>query len=314
VNTFSHNTDVIVGTTGGTYALNTGLISMNGGSVFTDLGDIVIDFVTPNTTLTTTNFRAALQYNLTGTGAVDTITSGNLADSIDGGDGADKINVGEGDNYVLGGAGADSIISGTGVDIIDGGAGADTIESGAGDDIILGGGGADSIIAGAGNDTITGGVEADKFVFSNYATNGLDLITDFTTASDQLSFSLIDTAIAIGGTAVASAAQQAMTNHSVYVASVAGLEADLTTGSLITLTATDLTASTLTNVAVLFGERFSVAADQNAIFVLNSTIANAVGNAYVYSFHNGGDTTLSAGDVTLVGVLTTASVAVTDCI
>ncbi len=314
VNTFSHLTNVVIGAGSPDYPTNTGLMSMNGDTVYNDLGDIALNFITPNTPLTTTNLKAALQYNLTGTAAIDTITSGDLADTIDGGDGADIINAGEGDNYVLGGDGADLITTGSGADIIDGGAGADTIESGAGDDIILGGGGADLITAGAGNDTITGGVEADKFIFSNYAINGVDLITDFTTASDTLSFRLIDTAINQGGTAVASAAQQAMTNHSVYVASVAGLATDLTTGGSIHLTATDLTATTLTNVAALLGERFSVAADQNAIFVLNSTIANAVGNAYVYSFHNGGDTTLSAGDMTLVGVLTTASVAVGDCV
>jgi Ca2+-binding RTX toxin-like protein len=314
VNTFSHLTNVVIGAGGADYPTNTGLMSMNGDTVYNDLGDIALNFITPNTQLSVVNLKAALQYNLTGTAAIDTITSGDLADTIDGGDGADIINVGEGDNYVIGGDGADSIISGAGVDIIDGGAGADTIESGAGDDIILGGAGADSIIAGAGNDTITGGVEADKYVFSDYATNGLDLITDFTTASDILSFRLVDTAIAIGGTAVASAAQQAMSNHSVYVAPVAGLAADLTTGSLITLTATDLTASTLTNVAALLGERFTVAASENAIFIFNSTITNASGNAYVYSFHNGVDTTLDAGDLALIGVLTTGSVSVTDCI
>jgi hypothetical protein len=314
VNTFSHLTNVVIGAGGADYATNVGLISMNGDTVYTDLGDIALNFITPNSPLSVVNLKAALQYDLTGTAAVDTITGGNLADTIAGGDGADIINAGEGDNYITGGAGADSIISGSGVDIIDGGAGADTIESGASADIILGEGGADSIIAGAGNDTITGGVEADEYVFSNYAINGLDLITDFTTASDKLSFRFVDTAIAIGGTAVTSAAQQAMTNHSVYVASVAGLSADLTTGSLITLIAADLTATTLTNVAVLLGERYSVAADQNAIFIFNSTITNASGNAYVYSFHNGSDTTLNAGDLVLIGLLTTATVAVIDCI
>jgi hypothetical protein len=92
------------------------------------------------------------------------------------------------------------------------------------------------------------------------------------------------------------------------------LAADLTTGSSITLIATDLTATTLTNVAALLGERYSVAADQNAIFILNSTITNASGNAYVYSFHNDSDTTLDAGDLVLIGLLTTAVVAVGDCI
>jgi Ca2+-binding RTX toxin-like protein len=314
VNTFSHLTNVVIGAGGADYPTNTGLISMNGDTVYNDLGDIALNFITPNTPLSVVNLKAALQYNLTGTAAIDTITGGSLADTIDGGDGADIINAGEGDNYIVGGEGADSIISGTGADIIDGGGGADTIESGAGDDIIFGGGGADSIIAGAGNDTIAGGVEADEYVFSNYATNGLDLITDFTTASDTLSFRFVDTAIAVGGTAVASAAQQAMTNHSVYVAPIAGLAADLTTGSSITLIATDLTATTLTNVAALLGERYSVASNQNAIFILNSTITNASGNAYVYSFHNGSDTTLDAGDLVLIGLLTTAVVAVGDCI
>ena len=65
-----------------------------------------------------TAMEATILYDLTGTAAANTITTGGLADNIDGGAGADTID---------GGAGADTIDGGTGADAITGGAGADQI-------------------------------------------------------------------------------------------------------------------------------------------------------------------------------------------
>jgi len=113
---FVHGTNTTIGAGTGTdtagtaeaYTIGTGLISLNqANTAYNDAGDIAITFASPSATMTETNFEAALQYNLTGTAAVNTITGGSLADTIDGGAGADTI---------VGGAGADAITVGSGTD------------------------------------------------------------------------------------------------------------------------------------------------------------------------------------------------------
>lgn len=63
-------------------------------------------------------FEAALQYNLTGTAAANTITTGGLADTIDGGAGNDTIDGGAGNDTITGGAGNDAITLGSGADTL----------------------------------------------------------------------------------------------------------------------------------------------------------------------------------------------------
>jgi len=111
VNEFVHGTDTDLGlgtaTTAGTgaanFGTNAGLISLDGetgdGS-FAEDGDILVNFSSATTTMTEALFEAALQYDLTGTAAADTITGGALADTITGGGGIDTIDVGGGVNVV----------------------------------------------------------------------------------------------------------------------------------------------------------------------------------------------------------------------
>jgi Ca2+-binding RTX toxin-like protein len=78
---------------------------------------------------------------------------------------------------------ADTINGNDGDDILIGLGGNDTLRGGAGNDILAGG---------AGNDTLTGGAGTDTFVFeSTAASNGSDVLTDFTSGSsgDILDFS-----------------------------------------------------------------------------------------------------------------------------
>jgi Ca2+-binding RTX toxin-like protein len=63
----------------------------------------------------------------------------------------------------------------------------DWINAGAGNDTANGGQGDDYLIGGAGVDDLTGGLGADAFVYYD-STEGQDVITDFTTASDCLAF------------------------------------------------------------------------------------------------------------------------------
>jgi Ca2+-binding RTX toxin-like protein len=201
-----------------------------------------------------------------------------------------------------------TITASTGNDSISGGADADVLTGGSGKDTLLGGGGSDSISGGAGHDLLTGGDGIDKFIFSNYATNGIDTITDFTTTTDKLLFNAVDTGMATSGTLIAAGTQTALVNHSVAIVTTSGAAANLTTGGTAVLVGTDLLATSLTKVASYLSERFSVTAASNAVFVLNSSISDATG-AYVYNFHNGSDTTLDASDLTLIGVITGTVVA-----
>ena len=64
---------------------------------------------------------------------------------------------------------------------------------GAGNDSITGGAGADVIIGGTGNDLLSGGAGNDTFVFTSFATNGIDRITLGVTGSaidDKLDLSI----------------------------------------------------------------------------------------------------------------------------
>ncbi len=114
-----------------------------------------------------------LAYNLTGSGANETLQAGDQNDSISGGNGFDTIFGGLG-NDILNGDGHDDLLFGE-----------------AGDDTLSGGWGADSLTGGAGADNLTGGTEADTFVYTAAADSAAgattrDTITDFTPGSDVI--------------------------------------------------------------------------------------------------------------------------------
>jgi Ca2+-binding RTX toxin-like protein len=79
---------------------------------YTDGGDLQIDF--GSVALTLSALQSALQYNLTGTSAANTIQGGSLADLINGGDGNDTLTGGGGADILTGGAGNDTFVVGTG--------------------------------------------------------------------------------------------------------------------------------------------------------------------------------------------------------
>lgn len=102
--------DLQAGTTGaaGEFAANTVLMSFNNTADFNDASDIVINLAssvngtTAITTLARADIAAAIQYDLTGTDAANTIVGGSLADTITGGAGADRLTGGAGlDSFVL---------------------------------------------------------------------------------------------------------------------------------------------------------------------------------------------------------------------
>lgn len=149
--------------------------------------------------------------NITTGAGDDTVTdSGAGADTINTGAGGDTItDSGTGADIIDMGAGDDTLTdSGAGADTIDMGAGADTItDAGAGDDVITLGAGADSVDAGTGADTIDlaeatsavdniiYGAQGDGSAVGAAAgtLTGYDTITSFTSGTDTITASAIDT-------------------------------------------------------------------------------------------------------------------------
>jgi Ca2+-binding RTX toxin-like protein len=147
----------------------------------------------------------------TGNGGKNTITSGVGDDTLNGGDGNDTLNSGDGNDTLNGGnqidvlngsGGNDTLSGGNGADMLNGGSGQDLLNGGAGDDTLNGGDGNDTLAGGAKNDLMTGGGGQDAFLFDvalNAASN-VDQIFDFSSVDDTvlLSAAIFTTAGPVG--------------------------------------------------------------------------------------------------------------------
>jgi Ca2+-binding RTX toxin-like protein len=215
--------------------------------------------------------------------------------------GSNVFTGGTGADALTGGTAADTLVGGNGGDTISGGAGADSLSGGLGADVIMGEIGADTITGGVGSDTLTGGDGADVFVFEA-ASNGVDTITDFVAGIDKLNDSV---ARGTDMTINAAAVKGAMTDASVYYISMNGAAANLTTAGIATLSAADMTASSLTNLAAYLDERFTtVSGTDDSTLVINWTAGGST-TSYVYNYvAAGGNTTVEATELTLLGVVT----------
>lgn len=100
-------------------------------------------------------------------------------------EGGDVFMGGHGDDTYDGAQGRDLMFGTDGEDSLSGGNSKDVIFGGDGDDTIDGGRGNDSLIGGLGDDVLTGGQGNDTFVFTSLD-EGVDTITDFKTARDQI--------------------------------------------------------------------------------------------------------------------------------
>ena len=136
---------------GGTF---TGCTSVFNGITFTAISDWSVDAAKFFDVFLTQNWKALLNFVLTG------------------------------NDQVIGTAASDTLIGGIGNDALLGHEGADRINGGAGNDLLLGG---------SGKDRLTGGHGADEFQISD-APNGqgnTDRITDFNPAQDRINLRLI---------------------------------------------------------------------------------------------------------------------------
>ncbi|WP_144052179.1 calcium-binding protein, partial [Gloeocapsa sp. PCC 73106] len=82
----------------------------------------------------------------------------------------------------------ENLTGGAGNDTINGLGGNDTLTGAAGNDLLNGAVGSDRLNGGPGSDTMTGGAGSDFFVYSG-PTEGIDTITDFSVAQDDIAVS-----------------------------------------------------------------------------------------------------------------------------
>lgn len=212
------------------------------------------------------------------------------------------------DSAILG-SGNDSISGLAGNDNITSGAGNDTVYGNAGLDTISGGDGNDTIIGGAGNDSITGGAGNDVFVLGSTGVEGTNTITDFVVASDKINLANIanigtfTSASPVTATYTSAGVAVNFTDGGIYVLNTDGTAASLLTGGVQALTVANMTAATLTEVAAFLDEKFTHAANDNGVFVINYT-ASGTTKSYIYEFVDTGNTAIAAGELSLLGVIT----------
>lgn len=200
----------------------------------------------------------------------DTLRGGSGNDRIFGESGNDSIDGADGNDTIEGNSGKDTISGGSGLDSISGGDGDDNIQGGSDNDIIEGGDGNDTIRGNSGDDTLTGGAGIDLFIFEAAGDNGLDLITDFTSGTDVLDFSIEDTVRPLRGNpnpsiAVVTTPGTNIGNNNIII---------LNTGTLPSVTAlTSVPSNTIIGGTV--GERVLVVFEQDSDgnpFSTNETI------------------------------------------
>jgi len=201
---------------------------------------------------------------------------------------------------ITGSGGTDYLIGSSSANSISGGAGADYINPGLGADTITGGAAADTIVL---TETTS---SSDTVVFSGATTalNGADIITGFVLAADVLSFSSLTagslTATITAGTMATATALAtettsiALATNKVYVAQVA------------TAAGIDTAAEVITAIAdggVL--DALDVAANATAFLIVSG--ADVATSAYVYGIVNDATAATAAGELVLLGTITTDS-------
>jgi Ca2+-binding RTX toxin-like protein len=272
--------------------------------------DIVTENLAEGTDLVLSSVSYTLADNvenltLTGTGAID--GSGNALDNVIQGNAGNNVLAGDAGIDTISYSGAAAAVTvtlasalqqdtvGAGLDTLSGfenltgSAFNDTLTGDAGKNVITGLAGNDTLDGGAGSDSLTGGAGADVFVFDSKV--GTDNITDFVSGTDKLAFSQAGIRIGDGDTVIDG------------FATVAGPGGFAASDEL-----------------VIVNGKFSGAIDATsaAAAIGSATSAYTVGDTRLFAVENGTDTglflftssgadaTVSAAELTLVGVATSA--------
>ncbi|MDX2102696.1 MAG: hypothetical protein SF002_09160 [Alphaproteobacteria bacterium] len=186
-----------------------------------------------------------------------------------------------------------------------------TIELSNSNDVFVGGLKNDTVTPGNGDDSVTltsGG--NDTVIFGVHADNGKDTITGFTGGlnADRINVAALGDGSTgqLDSTISSAAAQQALTDDRAYIINTTGAAGNLTTGGTAAVTSfTDLT-----QIAAYLSERFSTAANNEAVFVVNQT---GTTNTYVYSYVEAAtNASIQAAELRLVGVITTTGALTSD--
>lgn len=200
---------------------------------------------------------------------------------------------------------------------ITGSAGVDALFGTQGVDIILGGADNDSLHGRAGSDRLTGGAGADTFVFAGVtaSANGQDRITDFKHADlDLISFTGLGYTLGTKVTGAGAAVTTTDRADFVQIIDTDGSAGSITTSGTATLTASDLEATNLGNVAAFLAEKYSgvssTTGTDDGVYIINFT-KDGHDKSYVYGWDN--DTTanvIQAGELALIGIVTRDAVLV----
>ena len=204
---------------------------------------------------------------------------------------------------VTGSSKIDNITGGSAADNLSGGDGADAIVGGAGNDTINGGAGNDTLTGGTGNDAYTLGAGTDTVVFTA-SSNGSDTVADFTT-SDVLNVSayltggaLLNTTGAGGTITLATVAALAASGTPIAVADNKGYIAEVAAEATIDSVADIVTA--LADGGVM--DAVDVTASATAVLIVGG--ADDDTTFYVYVIANDGTAAVTAGEVQLIGTIT----------
>ncbi|MGD8106304.1 M10 family metallopeptidase C-terminal domain-containing protein [Pantoea sp. FN0302] len=132
---------------------------------------------------------------LYGNNGNDRLYGENGHDRLFGGEGDDLLYGNNGNDRLYGENGHDRLYGGESNDLLYGGSGNDTLYGENGIDRLEGGAGADHLYGGGGADKLYGGAGNDRFIFTSAkdSLSGLrDLIGDFTSGSDKIDLSALD--------------------------------------------------------------------------------------------------------------------------
>jgi hypothetical protein len=270
----------------------------------------------------------------TGSSGADTFIMINTADTITGGSGTDTLDINKA--AILGGLNIDlsnttdqivsfngSATSGTVLGFenaladgytgsfgaqLTGSSGANTLTGTGNADVLSGGAGNDTLTGGAGADTVTLGSGSDTVVLGDGTAASADTITGFSSGATASGGDVIDVTTQTSVTLDASGAQGSISTGTFSVVAAAGTGAVAhDTGDILILSGTTAQVGTATLVAAEFGAGQSFEAVINGDNLVVLVADTQTGNTTIYEATETANATLTAGELKVIGTLSSFS-------